>query len=252
MPFLEQLLEPNVYNAIDLIQVDPEVGRNDTGNFLFINLATEEARFKIPPNSRKRIGREKMRKLLLQGVKDHVTWNKRLVDVRQSGDGVTGVFEDGSTATGSLLVGAEGSNSRTRKYLRPDSYLTYQLPVRFVGVAVDMSALQVLPLRQLDPLLFQGSHPETGTFLWVSMLDVPQTNGTMGSDHELYRVQINLSWVVKAEHDEVPAEEEARLTQMRRKAIRLLSHAQICDRCHSGRHTSDRDKIDRLAVPGVG
>lgn len=82
-----------------------------------------------------------------------------------------------------------------------------------------MSPEQIKPLRELDPLLFQGSHPETGTFLWVSMLEVPQTNGTLGSGNERYRVQINLSWQVKHSSDEIGTTDTARLLQIRQKAV---------------------------------
>ena len=222
LPHLQKLLEPEVYRALDSIQVDPEVGRNDTGNFLFINLANGEAKFRIPPNGRRRVGREKMRRLLLEGVEEHVRWGKRLVDIGASdeseGSPVTAAFEDGSRATGSLLVGAEGTNSPTRKFLLPEAYQTYQLPVRFVGVAVNLTAEEVRPLRELDPLLFQGSHPDTGTFLWVSMLEVPATNGTAGTANELFRVQINLSWLVKEQSDEVARTDAEKLSQMKRKA----------------------------------
>lgn len=221
LPFLEKMLEPEVYQALDRIQVDPEVGRNDTGNFLFINLATEEAKFRIPPNGRRRVGREKMRRLLLEGVEEYVRWGKRLVDISVAESerfAVTAVFEDGSRATGSVLVGAEGTNSPTRKFLLPEAYHTYQLPVRFVGVAVDLTAEEVRPLRELDPLLFQGSHPDTGTFLWVSMLEVPATNGTAGTSNEQFRVQINLSWLVKEQSDEVASTNAEKLYQMQQKA----------------------------------
>ena len=221
LPFLEKLLEPEVYRALDGIQVDPEVGRNDTGNFLFINLANGEAKFRIPPNDRRRVGREKMRKLLLEGVEEHVRWGKRLVDISVSeseGSAVTATFEDGTRATGSLLIGTEGTNSPTRKYLLPEAYHTYQLPVRFVGVGINMTAEEVRPLRELDPLLFQGSHPDTGTFLWVSMLEVPAINGTAGTANERFRVQINLSWLVKEQSDEVARTDAEKLFQMQQKA----------------------------------
>lgn len=221
LPFLEKLLEPEVYRGLDSIQVDPEVGRNDTGNFLFINLATEEAKFRIPPNGRRRVGREKMRKLLLEGVEEHVRWGKKIVDINVSESedfAVAAAFDDGSRATASLLVGAEGTNSPTRKFLLPEAYQTYQLPARFVGVAIDLTAEEVKPLRDLDPLLFQGSHPDTGTFLWVSMLEVPTTNGTAGTANERFRVQINLSWLVKEESDEVARTDAEKLAQMKQKA----------------------------------
>jgi 2-polyprenyl-6-methoxyphenol hydroxylase-like FAD-dependent oxidoreductase len=204
------------------VQVDPEVGRNDTGNFLFINLQTLEPKFKIPPNERRRVNREKLRKVLLEGVKEHVYWSKRLHSIEPAADekdGVTAVFEDGTRAAGALIVGAEGSNSRTRKYLRPDAYKNTQLPVRFIGSAVDMTPAQVKPFRDLDPLLFQGCHPTTGTFLWVSMLESPAVNGTMGTEQERYRVQINVSWPVSTADDEVKDSNAGRMAQMKSRAV---------------------------------
>lgn len=155
-----------------------------------------------------------MRRALLESVKEHVKWSKRLVDIETIEDGVVAMFDDGTEAKGSVLVGAEGSNSKTRQILRPDAYRNYQLPVRFVGVSIDMSAEQVKPLRSLDPLLFQGSHPETGVFLWVSMLDVPDK----ATSKFLYRVQINLSWTVRNIEDEVPNDRTQRLQQMKARA----------------------------------
>lgn len=218
LPYLRQLLSPETFSLLDDCQVDPEVGRNDTGNFLFINLETLEAKFKIPPNERRRVSREKMRNVLLDGVKEHVQWRKRLVDIQTSADGVTATFEDGTQASGSLVVGAEGSNSRVRKHLRPDAYRNTQLPVRFLGSAVDMTPSEVKPLRDLDPLLFQGCHPTTGTFLWVSMLETPLVNGTQGTEQERYKVQINLSWLVKGPEDELRPSDHERMAEMKRRA----------------------------------
>jgi len=215
---MRQLFSSETLEAIDSTQVDPEVGRNDTGNFLFLNLETLEAKFKIPPNERRRVNREKMRIALLDGVREHVHWSKRLVEIRESDDGATAIFEDGTRAEGCLIVGAEGSNSRTRKHLFPDAYRNTQLPVRFIGAAVNMTPEQVQPLRDLDPLLFQGCHPKTGNYLWVSMLESPAVNGTAGKDNERYRVQINISWQVKELKDEVPNSDAERLAKMKRRA----------------------------------
>jgi FAD-dependent urate hydroxylase len=43
----------------------------------------------------------------------------RLVDVDQSGDGVQAVFEDGSEATGAVLIGADGIRSVVRRRIDP-------------------------------------------------------------------------------------------------------------------------------------
>jgi len=44
---------------------------------------------------------------------------KRLVDVRDTGDGVTAVFEDGTEASADLVVGADGVHSTVRRIIDP-------------------------------------------------------------------------------------------------------------------------------------
>ncbi|EXJ87763.1 hypothetical protein A1O1_04690 [Capronia coronata CBS 617.96] len=223
LPYLKQMLEPEVLEAVDGVQVDPAIGRNDTGNFLFLNLATCETKYRIPPSERRRVNREKLRAVLLKDVEDHVRWSKKLtrVEVGEDGDGVRAHFHDGTSVSGAILVGAEGSNSTVRKFLSPGDYRNRQLPIRFVGSSVDMTKEQVAPLRKLDPLLFQGCHPETGCFMWVSMLEVPEINGTAGTGKERYRVQINLSWPVRGPEDEVKSEGPEVVRDMKRRATVL-------------------------------
>ena len=49
----------------------------------------------------------------------HVEHGKRLADAKTTSDGVTAYFTDGTTATGDLLIGADGVNSRTRTIIDP-------------------------------------------------------------------------------------------------------------------------------------
>jgi 2-polyprenyl-6-methoxyphenol hydroxylase-like FAD-dependent oxidoreductase len=215
------MLLPSTMAQVDACQVDPAVGRHDNGNFLFLNLADCSTKFRIPPSERRRVNREKLRAVLLNDVKEHVHWSKRLSSVSNddnSQGSVTAHFDDGTSATGSMIIGADGSNSHVRRMLRPDAYRNSQLPIRFVGSGIDMTREQVTPLRNLDPLLFQGCHPDTGCFMWVSMLEVPEINGTANTDHERYRVQINLSWPVKSADDEVKTDNAERLADMKRRA----------------------------------
>jgi 2-polyprenyl-6-methoxyphenol hydroxylase-like FAD-dependent oxidoreductase len=185
---------------------------------VFINLETLEPKFLIPPGDRRRVNREKLRKVLLKSVSDNVNWNKRLASIEERDDGVVAMFEDGSRAEGSLIVGVEGSNSRTRKFLAPESYRNIRLPVRFTGAALDLTPEQVKPLKDIDPLLFQGCHPETGTFFWFSMLETPLVNGSAGTDNEHYRVQVMISWPMKTPEDEVKATDAERLAYMKQRA----------------------------------
>jgi 2-polyprenyl-6-methoxyphenol hydroxylase-like FAD-dependent oxidoreductase len=48
-----------------------------------------------------------------------ISYGKRLTDASLKSDGVTAVFEDGSSATGDLLIGADGLRSRTRSLIDP-------------------------------------------------------------------------------------------------------------------------------------
>lgn len=211
-------MSKEAFARIDDTQVDPEVGRNDTGNFIFINLETLEAKFRIPPSERRRINREKLRKVLLQEVSDEVHWSSRFVGIEEAEDGIVAVFEDASRVEGSIIVGAEGSNSMTRQLVAPETYRNTQLPVRLTGAAVDFTPEQVRPLRDLDPLFFQGCHPRSGNFLWVSMLETPEGNGTRGTDNERYRVQIIVSWPFASPDDEVKRTSSERLKEMKRRA----------------------------------
>jgi 2-polyprenyl-6-methoxyphenol hydroxylase-like FAD-dependent oxidoreductase len=165
-----------------------------------------------------------MRRALLVGIEEYVHWGKRVDGVDVRGDGVRLIFGDDQNGkelegekdcvTGKLVVGIEGSRSTIRRFLRPDAYRNEQLPVRFTGVAVDLTGEEVAPLRAMDPLLFQGCHPSTGVFFWFSILETPATN-----PGELYRVQVNMSWRVESAEDEVAESDEGRLANMKKRAM---------------------------------
>ena len=228
LAFLRRLLNPEILAAIDDAQVDPDVGRHDTGNFLFLNLATLEPRFRIPPNERRRVGRLRLRQALLSDprITDRLQWGKRLSDIEVVPDGSShgdsfarALFRDGSSAEGAALVGVEGANSQTRHFLAPETSKNLPIDVKFVGAAVDMTPAQIKPIRAIDPLLFQGCHPDTNNFLWVSMLESPALNGTEGTPEETYKVQIAVSWPVNTPADREGLDTDAqRAEHMKRRA----------------------------------
>lgn len=66
------------------------------------------------------VNRLTIREILLAGLGDVVHFGKRLAGFEQPATGgVAARFADGTTATGDLLVGAEGTDSVTRKQLLP-------------------------------------------------------------------------------------------------------------------------------------
>ncbi|CZR70074.1 related to monooxygenase [Phialocephala subalpina] len=217
LPALQSCLPASLYDRLSTIQVDPQQGIKDTGRFLFLDLSTAKPKFVIPPSKRLRVNRIKFRSLLAEDI--DVKWDKRFESYRLISDGEVEVtFTDGTTTRGSLLVGADGSSSKIRNQLMGHELgKLHQLPVRFIGVTLRLTPSQVQPLREIDPLLFQGCHPESGVLLWYSTLSTPEVNGSSG-EGEYYEGQLNISWMVKSESDEVPVGNKERVLKMRELA----------------------------------
>lgn len=77
-----------------------------------------------PVESEKSISRMTLRQVLLTGLDDVVHFDKTFSRYEQRPDGkVTAFFEDGTSATGDLLVAADGSGSRVRRQYLPAAQL---------------------------------------------------------------------------------------------------------------------------------
>lgn len=74
-----------------------------------------------------RSNRKKLRTWLMQNI--DVRFHKRLLRVEEHGDKVTAYFEDGTSATGDFLVGAEGTRSVVRKHLLKGQDVMKALPI---------------------------------------------------------------------------------------------------------------------------
>ncbi|MCA2229045.1 FAD-dependent oxidoreductase [Nonomuraea aurantiaca] len=77
-----------------------------------------------PVDSEKSVSRMTLRQVLLTGLEDVVHFDKVFRGYERNADGtVTAFFEDGTQATGDLLVGADGTNSRVRRQYLPHAVL---------------------------------------------------------------------------------------------------------------------------------
>ena len=77
-----------------------------------------------PVESEKSVSRMTLRQILLTGVEDIVHFDKAFVRYEQGADDkVTAHFADGTSATGDLLVAADGTNSRVRRQYLPEARL---------------------------------------------------------------------------------------------------------------------------------
>lgn len=92
-----------------------------------------------PADATHAVSRVSLRRLLLAGLADVVQFGKEFQRYRHETDGsVTAEFADGSTASGTLLVGADGARSRVRRQLLPDAATT-ALPAFGVGGKVPLT-----------------------------------------------------------------------------------------------------------------
>jgi 2-polyprenyl-6-methoxyphenol hydroxylase-like FAD-dependent oxidoreductase len=72
-----------------------------------------------------------------QGVR--IEYGKRLVDAKETSTDVTATFEDGSTATADVLIGADGIRSKIRRLIDPNAPHPDALPLLNFGAAADIA-----------------------------------------------------------------------------------------------------------------
>jgi 2-polyprenyl-6-methoxyphenol hydroxylase-like FAD-dependent oxidoreductase len=106
-----------------------------------------------PVNSEKSVSRMTLRQVLLTGVEDIVHFDKVFSRFEQHADGkVTAYFENGTSATGDLLVAADGSNSRVRRQYLPDAQLE---DLGLIGITAKL-ALTPETKALIPPRVFEG------------------------------------------------------------------------------------------------
>ena len=175
-------------------------------------------KFETPPAERWRVNRRKFRELLSTGI--DVQWGCEISSFEVTDVGVGVEFGNGREVKGCLLVGADGSNSRVRQLICPETWMLQDVGVRMLGVTVRMTSQEIEPLRAIDPLLFHGADSETGVFMWFSVLSSPKVNGsTERGEEEFWEAQICLSWKLDGTcGEDVPEGNEERLNLMKKMA----------------------------------
>ena len=171
-PILKSLMPDEWWCRVQSLQVDPHVPTKelDTLNFLQGHTGEPLAAFTFGPFYR--LKRSKLRDLLLQGL--HVEHLKRLETVSYAEDGhsVTAHFSDGTSATGSVLVGADGARSSTRQtLLGPTAGAIHRLPYVSTFVQRKFTYEQALYLRKFHPLFLVCAHPG-GHIAFFGMQDI--------------------------------------------------------------------------------
>ncbi|GKZ23611.1 hypothetical protein AbraIFM66951_009886 [Aspergillus brasiliensis] len=211
LPALRELLPDHLVERLPEAYVNKAAAaRGDTGRFSFFDLKTGSALYSVPAEERIRVSRVRLRQLVATGL--DVQWNKTLENIESSGDTVTAYFADGTSYTGCLLIGCDGSRSPTREILYPDSHEMNPLPVQILGGATLYTAEEMAGAAEIDPFIFQGSHPDSNVFLFFSILDNP--NNFAESSKDKYECQIIISWADSKEIV-VPSDNRERIALMK-------------------------------------
>jgi 2-polyprenyl-6-methoxyphenol hydroxylase-like FAD-dependent oxidoreductase len=121
---LHQNLPPDSWDAFVALAGKPPAGlgflTEQLKELVVIGDESTVDRSHDPVHAHYPVSRLALRQLLLTGVEDVLHYNKTFERYEQMSDGkVTAYFSDGSSATGDVLIGADGANSRVRKQYLP-------------------------------------------------------------------------------------------------------------------------------------
>jgi 2-polyprenyl-6-methoxyphenol hydroxylase-like FAD-dependent oxidoreductase len=126
------------------------------------------------PDSVRPVSRIALRQILLDGLAGVVSFDQSFVSFEDAPDGrITAHFANGSTASGDLLVGADGAGSRVRGQLLPQAQ---RIDTGIVAVSGRL-ALDDAARRETPPAVFQGPTlfmGPPGRFMFASAVEYPQ------------------------------------------------------------------------------
>lgn len=185
-------------------------------NYKFLDLSTGEARISVPSGLHYRLNRKLLRQLLNTGI--NVNWGCRRTDAKVNDDGVTVHFANGTVVEGSMLLAVEGKNSPTRRMLLgEDRTKLNPLPVAFMGMTLRLPPEKMKPFIDIDQVIWQGTHPASGYYVFFSMLSTPKSNGSVGTVDEYYEAQFNMSWLFER-NGPVPSAPEEQIARVKSAA----------------------------------
>src|SRR5215469_1828609 len=159
---------------------------------LFVEVPNTE---QADPYAARPISRVALRQILAEGLEDAVAYGKTFESFEKTHGGqIVARFEDGSSAEGDVLVGADGAASRVRRQLLPDAKRVE------TGLVMVMGKLPLDPLvrREAPSAIFKGPTlvlGPRGCSMFTGAVEYPP-NHENGYDREEY-----IMWGFSAHHE---------------------------------------------------
>jgi 2-polyprenyl-6-methoxyphenol hydroxylase-like FAD-dependent oxidoreductase len=217
---LETLLPPAIYANMEKASCNPAVPIDAGGNYPIIHGETGNMLAGVPYKRGLRVPRSKMRKLCGEGI--DIQYGKHLSDVEfgPDGNGVTATFTDGTSVSGNIIVGADGTRSRVREIAlgSVEKAATTAFPIWHMNLTVCYGdAEKARYVRSEFPTSFLALS-QRSFHAFQSISSMPD-----GPDHpESWIFHLAMAWRGEARHDLSYAE---RLAIIKEKAAGLAEPA---------------------------
>ncbi|KAH0841951.1 monooxygenase [Fonsecaea pedrosoi] len=152
-PLLAQLLPDELYNRLSECQPDPGLDTKAAGfESVIIRDGQTGATIVQPP---------------------FPGFGKTLTDIELSDNGVIAHFHDGTSESGSVLVGCDGGGSWVRRWMLGDKGTSVVLPYTFLNFPFRYTAEQAVKMdKMMHPIVDVAVHPKS-MYIGIFVLDKP-------------------------------------------------------------------------------
>ncbi|KAK6384783.1 hypothetical protein LTS17_002346 [Exophiala oligosperma] len=172
-PFLQELLPKELFDRLAECQPDIKLNSKESGceSVMIRDGATGETIVEPPFPAVRRLNIQKTRTLWSKDV--NVQFGKTVTNIELTSDGVIAHFQDGTSESGTVLVGADGGGSWVRRWLLGDEADARVLPYVFLNFPFKFTAERALKMdKMMHPIVDVGVHPKS-MYIGIFLLDKP-------------------------------------------------------------------------------
>jgi 2-polyprenyl-6-methoxyphenol hydroxylase-like FAD-dependent oxidoreductase len=194
---MKRLLPDELYNNLQSCQPDTSLDTKAAGKECILvrdGASGETLKEAFFPGVR-RMQIQKTKKAWAKGI--NIKYGKKLTDITVTETGVTAHFEDGTSETGSVIIGADGGTSQVRRWLLEEKATSEVLPYAFMNFPFTLPAEKALWLDKImNPNVDVATHPKN-MYLGLFLLDKPDLQKP-----ETWIFYILVTWPIDGKEDE--------------------------------------------------